>query len=118
MEQRPWENGGGAGPADGPAPGDAGGSGGEAVPDEPVEERVTDITAGPGGVMTDEVGVVTGELTLRTERYADGEVVVRVQYREADEWYTVTGGRARLADPADLDAVHAIASGLLDRPHG
>lgn len=77
--------------------------------------RTADIVPGPGGVMTDEVGVVTGELTLRTD-YADGEVVVRVQYREAEEWYVVTGGRAALADPAALDAVHSIAVGLLHRP--
>nr|WP_091447631.1 hypothetical protein [Micromonospora yangpuensis] len=79
--------------------------------------RTADIVAGPGGVMTDEVGVVTGELTLRTE-YADGQVTLHVQYREADEWYVVTGGRAPLADPAALDAVHTIAVGLLDRPEG
>ncbi|MFC5943907.1 hypothetical protein ABUL04_00200 [Micromonospora harpali] len=79
--------------------------------------RTADIVPGPGGVMTDEVGVVTGELTLRTE-YADGQVALRVQYREADEWYAVTGGRAPLADPAGLDAVHTIAVGLLDRPEG
>lgn len=95
--------------------GDAGSSGSATTP---VEDRTTGITAGPGGVMTDEVGVVTGELTLRTERFPDGEVVVRVQYRDAAEWYTVTGARARLADPADLDAVHAVAVGLLDRPYG
>jgi len=82
------------------------------------DERSTDITAGPGGVMTDEVGVITGELTLRTQLAADGQVTLRVQYREADEWYAVTGGRAILSDPADLDAVHAIAVGLLDRPLG
>lgn len=80
--------------------------------------RVTHISAGPGGVMTDDVGVVTGELTLRTDLAEDGQAVVRVQYRDADEWYTVTGGRAPLADPADLEAVHAIAVGLLDRPSG
>lgn len=79
--------------------------------------RTTDIVAGPGGVMTDEVGVVTGELTLRTE-LTDGQVVLRVQYKDADEWYVVTGGRAKLADPADLDAVHTIAVGLLNRPDG
>lgn len=79
--------------------------------------RTTDIIAGPGGVMTDEVGVITGELTLRTE-YTAGQVTLHVQYKDADEWYVVTGGRARLADPADLDAVHAIAVGLLHRPEG
>jgi hypothetical protein len=41
-----------------------------------------------------------------------------VQYKDADEWYTVTGGRATLGDPADLAAVHAIAVALLNRPEG
>ena len=41
-----------------------------------------------------------------------------MQYKDADEWYAVTGGRAPLADPADLDAVHAIAVALLNRPEG
>ena len=77
----------------------------------------TDITAGPGGVMTDEVGVVTGDLTLRTE-LADRQAILRVQYQEAEEWYTVTGGRADLTDPADVQAVHQIAVGLLNRPEG
>lgn len=87
--------------------------------DEQAAHRTADITAGPGGVMTDEVGVVTGELTLRTEYdKAQGQVVLRVQYKDADEWYTVTGGRAALADPAGLDAVHSIAVGLLHRPEG
>jgi hypothetical protein len=77
----------------------------------------TDITAGPGGVMTDEVGVITGDLTLRTE-LADGKVVVRVQYKDAEEWYVVTGAKAELKDPADVAAVHTIAAGILNRPEG
>ncbi|WP_442933567.1 hypothetical protein [Micromonospora sp. CPCC 206060] len=81
------------------------------------ESRTADIVPGPGGVMTDEVGVVTGELTLRTES-TGGQVVLRVQYRDADEWYTVTGGRAPLPDPGGLDAVHTVAVGLLNRPEG
>ena len=80
-------------------------------------ERTTNIVAGPGGVMTDEAGVVTGDLTLRTE-LANGQLVTRVQYKDAAEWYTVTGARAELADPKDLDAVHAIAVALLNRPEG
>lgn len=79
--------------------------------------RITDITAGPGGVMTNEVGVITGDLTLRTE-YAAGKVTVHVQYKDADEWYVVTGGKAKLADAADLDAVHSIVAGILNRPSG
>jgi hypothetical protein len=82
------------------------------------EQRIADIVAGPGGVMTDEAGVVTGDLTLRTELDDAGQVTLRVQYREADEWYVVTGGCAKLADPRDVDAVHTIATGLLNRPEG
>ena len=79
--------------------------------------RTTNIVPGPGGVMTDEVGVVTGELTLRTE-LSGTQVTLRVQYLEAEEWYGVTGGRTTLVDPADLDAVHQIAVALLHRPEG
>jgi hypothetical protein len=84
---------------------------------EPEDQRTTDIIAGPGGVMTDEVGVVTGELTLRTE-LSGGDVRLRVQYKDADEWYTVSDVKTRLADPADLDAIHGVAVGLLHRPEG
>ncbi|WP_374238088.1 hypothetical protein [Actinoplanes sp. DH11] len=81
------------------------------------QTKSTDIVPGPGGVMTDEVGVVTGELTLRST-FADGKVALSVQYKDAEEWYGVTGASANLADPSDLDAVHAIAVGLLNRPEG
>jgi hypothetical protein len=80
-------------------------------------ERTTDIVAGPGGVMTDEVGVVTGDLTIRTEVSGD-RVQVRVQYKDAEEWYRVSGARAPLADPADAEAVHRIVTGILHRPEG
>ncbi|MFI5913671.1 hypothetical protein [Dactylosporangium sp. NPDC051541] len=78
----------------------------------------TDIVAGPGGVMTDEVGVVTGELTLESSTGADGSFVVKVQYKDADEWYCVTGAKGTLKDPADLAAVHAVVAGILNRPEG
>nr|WP_239127688.1 hypothetical protein [Asanoa siamensis] len=79
--------------------------------------KQSDLTAGPGGVMTDEVGVITGDLTLRTE-LSGSDVVLRVQYKDAAEWYAVTGGKATLEDPADLAAVHTIALALLNRPAG
>lgn len=83
----------------------------------PTAAKTTDITAGQGGVMTDEVGVVTGDLTLRTELSGD-QVTVSVQYQGAEEWYAVTGAKAQLKDPADLEAVHAVAVGILNRPEG
>jgi hypothetical protein len=78
----------------------------------------TDIVAGPGGVMTDEVGVVTGDLTLRSEVDAGGAALVRVQYKDAEEWYVVTGTQTQLRDPADIAAIHAVAVGILNRPEG
>ena len=78
------------------------------------QSRTADVNA-PGGVMTAEVGVITGELTLRTELAGD-QVVLHVQYKDADEWYTVAGGKATLTDPADLDAVHSLYAALLHRP--
>lgn len=80
-------------------------------------EVVTNIVAGPGGVMTDEVGVVTGDLTLRS-RLDGATAALDVQYKDAAEWYAVTGGRIPLACPKDLDAVHALAVALLNRPDG
>jgi len=77
------------------------------------DQRTTDFTAGPGGVMTDEVGVVTGDLTLRTEEDGRGGFLVRVQYKDADEWYTVTGASAQLVGTRDLDAAHETALSLI-----
>jgi hypothetical protein len=71
------------------------------------QERTTDFTAGPGGVMTDEVGVVTGDLTLKTTVDSDGEVVQLVQYQQAAEWYHVTGGPTRLPEGQSIDTVQA-----------
>ncbi|MCP2326208.1 hypothetical protein HDA40_004715 [Hamadaea flava] len=80
-------------------------------------ELVTDIVPGPGGVMTDEVGVVTGDLTLRTT--LDGATArTSVQYKGAAEWYKITGGAVPLVAPDDLQAVHQLAVGLLHRPEG
>lgn len=80
--------------------------------------KTGDFTAGPGGVWTEEVGVVTGALTLRTELGDDLKLTLRVQYQQADEWYVVKGGRTTLHDAADLEPVHALVLGILDRPNG
>ena len=81
------------------------------------EQRSSDIVAGPGGVMTDEVGVVTGELTLVSE-LDRGTYVLKVQYKGASEWYHVAGAKAKIHTTDDLDPMHALAVALLNRPEG
>ncbi|MEV6048491.1 hypothetical protein [Streptomyces xanthochromogenes] len=48
--------------------------------------------------MTDEVGVITGDLTVRTTRRADHRVIVTIQYTGADEWYTLTSSPVAVPD--------------------
>ena len=69
--------------------------------------------------MTDEVGVVTGALELRTRCASDGALVVDVRYDGALDWYVVTGTAGiRLADTADHESVHRLLTGVLHRPEG
>lgn len=68
--------------------------------------RTSDFAAKPGGVMTDEVGTITGDLTLKTELAADGAVRVLVQYLGAAEWYRVTDAPTSLPEGTTLDALH------------
>ncbi|QFZ23765.1 hypothetical protein [Saccharothrix syringae] len=81
-------------------------------------DRSSPFVAGPGGVMTDEVGVVTGDLELRTTLDDKGRLRALVRYEGAEEWYAVTGATCRLADPRDHDAVHRVLLGVLNRPEG
>ncbi|MFD3356859.1 hypothetical protein [Streptomyces fradiae] len=70
------------------------------------DAHLDDVKAGPGGAMTDEVGVITGELTVATRPLADGRAVVLVQYKDADEWYTLTGSPVSVA-PGGIAQLHA-----------
>lgn len=74
-----------------------------------------DIVAPPGGVMTDEVGVVTGELTLATVVEPGGVISLHVQYKDADEWYHVTDAQIKVDDPADEAKVRQAEQDLLHR---
>ncbi len=69
-------------------------------------EKRSTIYSTAGGLMTDEVGAVTGDLEIVT-RVATGRLDVSVRYAGADEWYTVTGspvslGAAGYYTPVDL----------------
>ncbi|MER5564440.1 hypothetical protein ACFXPM_36445 [Streptomyces sp. NPDC059095] len=58
--------------------------------------------------MTDEVGVITGDLTIRTTRRADHHVAVTIQYTGADEWYTLTGSPVAVPDGQIEDYHHRV----------
>ncbi|WP_285942228.1 hypothetical protein [Actinomadura xylanilytica] len=60
------------------------------------------VTAGPGGVMTVEVGVVTGDLTVVTT-VRDDKAHIAVQYTGADEWYTLQGSPVPLRGRTGAD---------------
>ena len=74
------------------------------------------FVAGPGGIMTDEVGVITGDLELKTVAEA-GVLRALVRYEGAEEWYAITGGTCPL-DPVDHPSVHSLLLGVLNRPTG
>ncbi len=55
-------------------------------------ERRSVVHSTLGGVMTDEVGAVTGDLEISTRLLDESALLdVRVRYVGAEEWYTVTG---------------------------
>ncbi len=66
-----------------------------------------EVTAGPGGAMTIEVGVITGDLTIRTTRHPGDHTLadITIQYTGADEWYTLTGSPAPAPD-GELEDLH------------
>lgn len=74
------------------------------------------FNATPDGVMTNEVGVVSGELELRTTLVEGGALRLDVRYTGAAEWYTLKGGGYRLHDPRDLPVVHELLVHVLTRP--
>ncbi|PXY23729.1 hypothetical protein BAY59_29275 [Prauserella coralliicola] len=79
------------------------------------EEQSSVFTASHG-VMTAEVGVISGELELRTTCDDDGMLALAITYQGADEWYTLPGEDYRLHDPRDHEVVHRILVTVLARP--
>ncbi|MFF7725036.1 hypothetical protein [Streptomyces sp. NPDC008001] len=55
--------------------------------------------------MTDDVGVITGDLTVATAALPDGRARIDVQYTGAEEWYTLTGSPAAVPEDG-LAALH------------
>jgi hypothetical protein len=73
------------------------------------------LTAPPGGIMTDDVGVITGELELAT-LYDDGDVSVWVRYAGALDWYRIAAADCHLHDARDHQALHSALVAVLHRP--
>lgn len=84
-----------------------------------MDEYSSTIAAPPGGVFTEDVGVITGDVELCTTCSDDGTPQIRIRYAGADEWYTVRTGRiGRLGDPADAKILHDTVVAVLSRPEG
>jgi hypothetical protein len=80
-------------------------------------DRYTVFSPPRGGLMTREVGVISGELELHTAADPDdGTLTLRVRYAGAAEWYTLDGGPYRLHDPRDHEVLHDVLVDLLHRP--
>lgn len=67
---------------------------GEAETNRPLRSTFVSTT---GGVMTDEVGAITGELELLTRLTPDGDIQAMVRYAGAQDLYTVSGSPVRAA---------------------
>ncbi|MFC0190008.1 hypothetical protein ACFFJY_17065 [Fictibacillus aquaticus] len=80
-----------------------------------MEEKSSIFTA-THGVMTKEVGVISGELELRTTCDDEGNLNLSITYKGAAEWYTLPGDNYRLHDTRDHELVHRILANALERP--
>ncbi|GGZ47662.1 hypothetical protein [Streptomyces subrutilus] len=65
----------------------------------------TGIYSAAGGVLTEEQGLMSGDLTLHTTWTGD-HVLLSVQYTGASEWFTLAGGRLPCASEEESREVH------------
>ncbi|KMJ57200.1 hypothetical protein AB685_17485 [Bacillus sp. LL01] len=79
-------------------------------------EKKSSIFTASHGVMTAEVGVITGELELRTTCDDDGVLSLEITYVGAAEWYTLPGDDYQLHDSRDHEVVHRMLVKVLERP--
>lgn len=79
-----------------------------------METKSSTFTASHG-VMTEEAGVISGELELRTSCDENGALTLAITYVGAEEWYTLPGGKYILNDPRDHEVVHRMLASILER---
>ncbi|MGY5387500.1 hypothetical protein [Bacillus spizizenii] len=68
------------------------------------------------GVMTKEVGVISGELELITTCDDKGVLTLAITYVGAKDLYTLPGEDYSLNDPSDHEVVHRMLATVLERP--
>ncbi|KOP31162.1 hypothetical protein ADM98_01770 [Exiguobacterium sp. BMC-KP] len=78
-----------------------------------METKTSTFTA-THGVMTQEVGVISGELELRTTCQEDGTLELKIAYVGAIDVYTLPGNY-RVHDVRDHDVIHEILRIILTR---
>ncbi|MFE2476723.1 hypothetical protein [Streptomyces sp. NPDC001194] len=67
----------------------------------------TGVFAGRGGVLTEEAGVLSGDLTVHTT-WSGREAQVAVQYSGGSDWFTVTGSPVHCASEEDSRLLHQV----------
>ncbi|MCM3594962.1 hypothetical protein M4D55_04065 [Metabacillus idriensis] len=80
-----------------------------------MEKKSTTFTA-THGVMTSEVGVISGDLELVTTCGDDGDLTLAITYVGAEEWYSLPGEKYRLYDLRDHGVIHEMLVRVLERP--
>ncbi|WP_045301725.1 hypothetical protein [Saccharothrix sp. ST-888] len=63
------------------------------------------ILSGRGGVLTKEIGAISGDLTVHT-MWIDGEARCTVQYSGALDWFTVQGSPVPAEDESTARNIH------------
>ncbi|QHA91194.1 hypothetical protein [Bacillus sp. N1-1] len=78
-------------------------------------EQKSSIFTATHGVMIEEVGVISGELELRTSCDEEGDLTLCITYVGAEEWYTLPGKEYRLHDVRDHEVFHRLLVAVLER---
>lgn len=76
---------------------------------------ISSVFTATHGVMTAEVGVISGELELRTTADKQGNLSLAITYVDAEEWYTLPGDGYQLYDARDHDVIHRLLISVLER---
>ncbi|MEV8456317.1 hypothetical protein AB0467_28815 [Streptomyces sp. NPDC052095] len=66
------------------------------------------VFSGHGGVLTEEVGVLSGDLTVHTT-WAEDTAQITVQYSGAIDWFTMVGSPVACCSEEDSRRLHDAA---------